>query len=95
MAKRTGIAMVAAGAVLILCALLLLMHNRREDAYAGQEAESLLANVEAAILAQVTDGLAATAPNRSDLVGVQRFDFLNAVDVDDTIHVRKRDDISC
>ena len=48
MAKRTGIAMVAAGAVLILCALLLLMHNRREDAYAGQEAESLLAEVEAA-----------------------------------------------
>ena len=52
MAKRTGIAMVAAGAVLILCALLLLMHNRREDAYAGQEAESLLAEVEAAIPVQ-------------------------------------------
>lgn len=44
--------MVAAGAVLILCALLLLMHNRREDAYAGQETESLLAEVEEAIPVQ-------------------------------------------
>ena len=37
------------GAVLILSALLLLLYNRREDAQAGQEAESLLARVEAAI----------------------------------------------
>ena len=49
MPKKLGIAIVAMGAVLIISALLLLLYNRREDARAGQEAESLLANVEAAI----------------------------------------------
>ena len=49
MPKKTGIAIVAAGAVLILSALLLLLYNRYEDANAGQEAESLLENVEAVI----------------------------------------------
>lgn len=43
------------GAVLILSALLLLLYNRREDAHAGQEAESLLASVEAAISAQAAE----------------------------------------
>ena len=49
MPKKTGIAIVAVGAALILSALLLLLYNRYEDAHAGQEAESLLASVEAAI----------------------------------------------
>ena len=49
MPKKLGIAIVAMGAVLIISALLLFLYNRREDARAGQEAESLLANVEAAI----------------------------------------------
>ena len=49
MPKKTGIAIVTAGAVLILSALLLLLYNRYEDANAGQEAESLLENVEAVI----------------------------------------------
>ena len=66
MPKKTGIAIVAVGAVLILSALLLLLYNRYEDAHAGQEAESLLASVEAAISAQATDTPAATAPNRPD-----------------------------
>ena len=54
MPKKTGIAMLAVGAVLILSALLLLLYNRYEDTKAGQEAESLLANVEAVIDAQAT-----------------------------------------
>ena len=66
MPKKAGIAIVAVGAVLILSALLLLLYNRYEDAHAGQEAESLLASVEAAISAQATDTPAATAPNRPD-----------------------------
>ncbi len=66
MPKKTGIAIVAVGAVLILSALLLLLYNRYEDAHAGQEAESLLANVEAAISAQATDAPAATASNRPE-----------------------------
>ena len=66
MPKKTGIAIVAVGAVLILSALLLLLYNRYEDAHAGQEAESLLASVEAAISAQATDTPAATAPKRPD-----------------------------
>ena len=58
--------MVAAGAVLILCALLLLMHNRREDAYAGQEAESLLAELEAAIPVQSPETPVTEAPKNHD-----------------------------
>lgn len=54
MPKKTGIAMLAVGAVLILSALLLFFHNRQEDVQAGQEAERLLANVEAEIDAQAT-----------------------------------------
>ena len=52
MPKKTGIAIVAVGAALILSALLLLLYNRYEDAHAGQEAESLLENVEAVISSQ-------------------------------------------
>lgn len=55
MPKKAGIAIVAVGAVLILSALLLLLYNRHEDAQAGQEAESLLVRVEAAVSAQPTD----------------------------------------
>lgn len=64
MPKKTGIAIVAAGAVLILSALLLLLYNRYEDAHAGQEAENLLTDIEAAIAAQTTDTPAATMPNK-------------------------------
>lgn len=52
MPKKAGIAIAAAGAVLILSALLLFFHNQQEDVQAGQEAESLLARVEAAIAEQ-------------------------------------------
>ena len=43
MPKKTGIAIVAVGAVLILSALLLLLYNRYEDAHAGQEARAPMA----------------------------------------------------
>ena len=49
MPKKIGIAIVAVGAVLILSALLLFFYNCQEDAKAGQEAESLLENVESVI----------------------------------------------
>ena len=52
MPKRADIVIIVVGAVLILSALLLLIYNRCEDVRAGQEAESLLASVEAAISAQ-------------------------------------------
>ena len=55
MPKKAGIAIITVGAVLILSALLLLLYNRHEDAQAGQEAESLLVRVEAAVSAQPTD----------------------------------------
>lgn len=58
--------MVAAGAVLILCAMLLLMHNRREDAYAGQEAERLLAEVETAIPVQRSKTPVTGAPKKQE-----------------------------
>ena len=47
MPKKAGIAIMEAGAVLIISALLLFVHNRQEDAQAGQEAESLLAELDA------------------------------------------------
>lgn len=43
------------GAVLILSALLLFLRNRQEDRLAGQEAESLLVQVEAAIAQRQTE----------------------------------------
>ena len=46
---KKGIAIAALGAVLILSALLLFLHNRQEDIRAGQEAESLVQRVEAEI----------------------------------------------
>lgn len=55
MPKKTGIAIVSVGAVLILSALLLFLHNLYEDAHAGQEAENLLAGVEAAISSQAAN----------------------------------------
>lgn len=52
MPKKAGVAIMAAGAVLIISALLLFLYNRNQDATAGQEAESLLESVEAVIEAQ-------------------------------------------
>lgn len=46
MPKKSGIAFVLVGTVLILSALSLFLYNRYEDAQAGQEAESLLADVQ-------------------------------------------------
>lgn len=63
MPNKAGIAIAAVGAALILSALLFFAHNRREDAQAGREAESLLANVEAAIADQMgTDPTVRIAP---------------------------------
>lgn len=45
MLKKLGIVFVLAGTVLILSALSLSLYNRYEDAQAGREAESLLADV--------------------------------------------------
>ena len=68
MPKRAGIVILAAGAVLILSALLLLFHNRREDARAGQQAENALASVEAAIVTRPVETTAQTAPEETETV---------------------------
>ena len=49
MPKKSGVILISLGAVLILAALLLFLHNRNEDAQAGQEAETLLEDVRSAI----------------------------------------------
>ena len=54
MPKKAGIALLATGAVLIVSALLLLLHNGREDRFAKQESERLLESVRFAISARVT-----------------------------------------
>ena len=71
MPKRAGIVILAAGAVLILSALLLLFHNRREDARAGQQAESALASVEAAIVTRPAETAAQTAPEETETLPTQ------------------------
>lgn len=55
MSKKAGIAIMALGAVLMISALLLFSENRREDIRAGQDAESLLARVEAAVVSAPTE----------------------------------------
>lgn len=47
--KKAGIALVAAGAILILAALALLGYNMVTDARAGRQAETLLADVQSAL----------------------------------------------
>lgn len=49
MPKKSGVILISLGAVLILAALLLFLYNRGEDRHAGQEAETLLADVRSAI----------------------------------------------
>lgn len=49
MPKKTGIVFVTIGAVLILSALLLFFYNQNEDERAGQEAQTILNDVQAVI----------------------------------------------
>ena len=51
MPKKSGVILISLGAVLILAALLLFLHNRGEDRRAGQEAESLLEDARSAMAA--------------------------------------------
>ena len=51
MPKKSGVIPISLGAVLILAALLLFLHNRSEDRRAGQEAESLLEDARSAMAA--------------------------------------------
>ena len=51
MPKKSGVILISLGAVLILAALLLFLHNRSEDRRAGQEAESLLEDARSAMAA--------------------------------------------
>ena len=51
MPKKSGVILISLGAVLILAALLLFLHNRSEDRRAGQEAESLLEDVRSSMAA--------------------------------------------
>lgn len=71
MSKKAGIAIIILGAVLIVSALLLLLHNQQEDALAGQEAESLLEEVKAAIAQGAADASQPqdAQPTDGDLTG--------------------------
>ena len=51
MPKKSGVILISLGAVLILAALLLFLHNRSEDRRAGQESESLLEDVRSSMAA--------------------------------------------
>lgn len=53
--KKTGIVFVAIGAVLILSALLLFFYNQNEDERAGQEAQTILNDVQTIITKRETE----------------------------------------
>ena len=71
MPRKLGVAVIAVGAVLILSALFLLLHNRYENARAGQQAEDALASVEAAIAGQPTETTAQIATEETQTVPTQ------------------------
>lgn len=90
MPKRADIIIIAVGAVLILSALLLLIYNRCEDVRAGQEAESLLASVEAAISAQEmatpnkpesTEALSPTLDPEMPVVTLGGYEYVGYVEI--------------
>ena len=89
MPKKAGIVFVAVGAVLILSALLLLHHNRREDALAGEESARLLEAVEAAIPSAVPAATAGDAaepaetPQTAELpvVEVEGYDCIGYLEI--------------
>lgn len=92
MPKKAGIAFVTLGAVLILSALLLFLHNQREADLAGKEAESLLLEVQSAITQRMTqtqepsqvEGEAETQPDLDPelpVVTIQGFDYVGYVDI--------------
>ena len=89
MPKKAGIVFVAVGAVLILSALLLLHHNRREDALAGEESARLLEAVEAAIPSAVPAATAgdtaepAETPQTAELpvVEVEGYDCIGYLEI--------------
>ena len=69
--KKAGILIIAAGAVLILSALLLLLHNRLENTSAGQKSEVILAEIETAVAdtsskESVSDAAEAALPRLPD-----------------------------
>lgn len=55
MPKKAGIVFVVIGAVLILSALLLFFYNRHEDERAGQEAQTILNDVQSVIAQRETE----------------------------------------
>lgn len=55
MPKKAGVVIVTLGAVLIVSALLLLLHNQHEADVAGQEAESLMTELESWMQEQETE----------------------------------------
>lgn len=60
MPKKLGVALITLGAVLILSALLLFLHNRQEDEQAGEQAEAILTEVEQQIEQRVSQNPASS-----------------------------------
>lgn len=73
MPKKSGVILISLGAVLILAALLLFLHNRSEDRRAGQEAESLLEDARSAMAAD-------TDPEpQEELAGEITYDYAGVI----------------
>ena len=77
MPKKSGVILISLGAVLILAALLLFLHNRSEDRRAGQEAESLLEDARSAMAAD-------TDPEpQEELAGEITYDYAGVIAIPD------------
>lgn len=66
MPKKAGIAIVTLGAVLIVSALLLFLYNQREADMAGQEAESLMSDLESWMQGRNTEPVTETTGESTD-----------------------------
>ena len=81
MPKKAGIAIAAIGAVLILSALLLFLHNRYADERARREAESLLEGVEAVIGGKTANLDPALLAPQMPVVTIDGYEYVGYVEI--------------
>lgn len=80
MPKKAGIAIVTLGAVLIVSALLLFLYNQHEADVAGQEAESLMSDLESWMQGQQEEPEPSLAPEMP-VVSINGYEYVGYVEI--------------
>ena len=84
MPKKAGIVLVAIGAVLILSALLLFFYNQNKDERAGQEAQTILNDVQATITQRETGqdvGLLEAVETELSIVMIDGYEYIGYLSI--------------